>query len=83
MLVSWHALNGRHLATTQCARGADQKRRWLAEEKLRESSERAFQAYVEPLENVTAFRYLEREMTTGDYVPHGLPGQGRPAELPG
>ena len=32
-----------------------------------ESLERAFQAYGEPLENVTAFRYLGRVMTVGYY----------------
>ena len=31
-----------------------------------ESSERAFQAYGEPLENVTAFKYLVRVITAGD-----------------
>ena len=60
MLVPWHALNRRHIGTAQCARGADQKRRRLAEEELRESLERAFQAYGELLENVTEFRYLGR-----------------------
>ena len=33
---------------------------------MREISERAFQAYGEPLENVRAFRYLRRVMTAGD-----------------
>ena len=66
MLVPWHVLNGRHLATTQCASGAERKRRRLWEEELRERSEGAFQAYTEPLENVTAFRYLGRVMTAGD-----------------
>ena len=36
----------------QCARGAEQKRRRLAEAELRETLERAFEAYGEPLENV-------------------------------
>ena len=31
-----------------------------------ESSERAFEAYEEPLENVTAFRYLGWVLTAGD-----------------
>ena len=35
---------------------------------MRESTERAFEAYVAPLENVTAFKYLGRVMTAGDYV---------------
>ena len=38
----------------------------MAEEELWESSERAFQAYAEPLENVTTFKYLGRVMTEGD-----------------
>ena len=66
MLVPCNALNGRHLDTAQCDRGAERKRRWLAEEELRDSTERAFEAYGAPLENVTAFRYLERVMMAGD-----------------
>ena len=45
MLVPWRTLNRRHLITAQCTRGAERKRRQLAEEELRESMERAFQAY--------------------------------------
>ena len=67
MLVPRWALNGRDPATTLCARGGEQKRRRLAEEELRESSERAFKSYGELLENVTAFRYLRRVLTAGDY----------------
>ena len=52
-----------HLATTQCAREAERKRRQLLEEELREIFERAFQAYGAPLENVMTFKYLERMMT--------------------
>ena len=32
MLVPWHALNGKHLATAQYARGAKRKQRRLAED---------------------------------------------------
>ena len=32
---------------------------------MRESKERAFQAYGAPLENATAFKYLVRVMTVG------------------
>ena len=60
------ALNGRHPATAQCARGAERKRRWPAEADLRESLERAFEEYREPLENVRAFRYLGQVLTAGD-----------------
>ena len=56
MMVPWRALNGRHLATAQCAMGVERKRIRLAEEELRESLERAFQAYREPLEIVTSFK---------------------------
>ena len=48
----------RHLATDQCAKVAERKRRRLAEEELQEISERAFQAYKEPLETVTSLKYL-------------------------
>ena len=34
---------------------------------MRESLERAFEAYGELLENLTAFRYLGRVLTAGDY----------------
>ena len=33
---------------------------------LRESLERAFEAYREPLENVTAFKYLGQVLTAGE-----------------
>ena len=46
--------------------GAERKRRRLAEEELRESTERSFKAYGEPLKNVMAFIYLGRLMTAGD-----------------
>ena len=55
MLVPFRALNRRHLATDKYARGAERKRRRTEEEELQEISERAFQAYGAPLENVTAF----------------------------
>ena len=63
ILVSWRALNRRHLATAQCAKGAERKRRRLADEEPRESLERAFQAYGEPLDNTTSFQYLGRVLT--------------------
>ena len=66
MLVSWRALNGRNPATAQCARGAEWKRRRLAEAETRKSSERAFKAYGEPIQNVSTFRYLGRVLTEGD-----------------
>ena len=66
MLVPWRALHGRHRATTQCAKGAEQKRRWMAEAELRDITERAFEAYGKPLEIVSAFKCLGQVMTAGD-----------------
>ena len=66
MLVPWRTFNGRHPATSQCARGAEQKIRRLSEEELKESTERAFKAYGEPLENTTTYTYLVQVMTEGD-----------------
>ena len=43
--VSRKALNGRHLGTSQCRTGTEQKRRRLAEAEMRVTSERAFHAY--------------------------------------
>ena len=42
MLVPRWALNGRHPDTAQCARGAERKRRKLAEAETRVISKRAF-----------------------------------------
>ena len=64
MLVPWRALNGRHHATAQCKKGAKQKRRRMAEAELRDSTERAFEAYGKPLETMLEFKYLGRVMTT-------------------
>ena len=66
MLVPCRTLNRRHPATEKCTRGADRKRRRLAEEELREITERAFEDCGSPLENVTVFKYLGRVMTAGD-----------------
>ena len=38
MLVPCRTLNGRHPATAQCDRGAERKRRQLAEDEFREST---------------------------------------------
>ena len=44
-----------------------ERKRWrLAEAELRESLESSFEAYRDPLENVTLFRYLGRVLTAGD-----------------
>ena len=66
MLVPWWALNGRHKDTAMCWSGAERKRRRLAEAEIRESTERALEAYGEQLESVPRFTYLGRVMTAGD-----------------
>ena len=38
----------------------------MSETELRESTERAFEAYRKPLDNVSAFKYLGRVMKVGD-----------------
>ena len=45
MLVMWQALNGRHKDTEMCRSGVERKRQRLAEAEIRESTERAFEAY--------------------------------------
>ena len=66
MLVTWRTLNGRHLATAQCDKGAERKRIKLVEEELWESLERAFQADEKPLKTVTLFKYMGWFMPAGD-----------------
>ena len=66
MLVPRKELNGRHLGTAQCAKGADRKRRRLAETGTRKNSERDFKAYGEPMEAVSEFGYLGRLLTATD-----------------
>ena len=66
MLVSWRELNGWHYATAQCAKGAEQKRRRMADAELMDSTERAFEAYGKPLETVSDFKYLGGVMKAGD-----------------
>ena len=56
LLFPWRSLNRRHPATAQCARGAERNRWRLAEEELREITERAFEAYGASLENVAVFK---------------------------
>ena len=66
MLVPWRALNRWHITTTQCTKGAEINRQWMAEEELQESVERAFQAYVRNIETVTFFKYLGQVLTAKD-----------------
>ena len=65
MLVPWRSLNRRHHATALCRKGAEQKRRRIAEEELRDSTERAFESYGKPIETVNKFKYLGQVMTVG------------------
>ena len=46
--------------------GAERKQKQMSEEELQESLERAFQAYGEPLDSVTNFKYLGRVLMAGD-----------------
>ena len=66
MLVPWRALNGKHHDTAMCRSGAERKRRRVAETELQENTERAFEAYGNPIEAVPSFNYLGRIMTVGD-----------------
>ena len=59
-------LNGRHPGTAQCLKGAERKIRQLVETETRENSERAFDAYGVPIENVTEFKYLGIILTATD-----------------
>ena len=53
MKVPRRALNRRHPGTVQCLKGAERKRRRLAETETRENSERAFEAYGVPINSVS------------------------------
>ena len=70
MLLPWKDLNGRHITTTRCTKGAEQKRRQLTEEYMRESADITFQAYGRPINIVTPFKYLGWVMMASDeYCP--------------
>ena len=49
MQVPRRALNGRHLGTAQCHKGAERKRQRLAEVVTRDNSEQAFEAFGAPI----------------------------------
>ena len=66
MQMPCKSLNGQHITTYQCNKGVYWKRQRLEEEYIRESEERAFQAYISPLETVTSFKYLGRFLTAAD-----------------
>ena len=79
--VTRKALNGSHLGTLQCMKGAERKRRQLAETETRENSERAFHAYGKPMEAVSEFRYLGRLLTAMDDVWPAVAGNIRKARV--
>ena len=58
MQVPRRALNRWQPGTTQCLKGAERKRRRLAEAETRENSERSFEVYRAPIASVTEFKYL-------------------------
>ena len=60
------ALNGSHMGTVQCNKGAERKQRQLAEKETRENLEQAFHAYGKPMEAVWEFCYLGRLLTATD-----------------
>ena len=66
MMVPWQALKGWYPGTSQCKKGAEWKRQQLAEAETQESAEQAFEAYGEPIKNVTEFKYLGRVLTVGE-----------------
>ena len=66
MQVPKRALNRRHPVTAHCLKGAERKRRRLAEAETRENSEWVFEAYGAPIESVTEFKYMGRILTAID-----------------
>ena len=66
IMVPWKALNGRPQATALCRQGEERKRQRIEEDELRDRTERAFDAYGNPIEMVKQFKYLGRLMTAGD-----------------
>ena len=60
------ALNGRHLETAQCKKGAERKQIRLTEKEMRENSDQAFHVYGKRMEAVSEFRYLGRLLTATD-----------------
>ena len=66
MLVPWHSINVKHHDTTICRKEAERKRRRMAESELRERMERSFEAYGNPIEVVSSFKYLGQIMMAED-----------------
>ena len=66
MQVLRRVLNGRHPGTAQCHKGAERKRRLLADMETRESTEGDFEAYGAPIKSVSEFNYLGRILTVNN-----------------
>ena len=66
MQVARRALNGRHPGTVQCLKGAERKRRRMADKETRKNSEQTFKAYREPINCVLELKYLGRILTATD-----------------
>ena len=64
--MPWKDLNGRPVTTSQCDKGAEQKRQRLSEEDMWDITERDIQADGRPLAKVTSFKYLGRVLTEVD-----------------
>ena len=59
-------MRARHKSTKMRKRGAERKRRRLAEAEIRESTEMAFEVYGQQIQSFPRFTYLGRVMTAGD-----------------
>ena len=66
MFVSQKDLNVRHLTTPLCQKGAERKRRCLADEEARVGDETAITKYGIPLAMVIYFKYLGRLLLEED-----------------
>ena len=66
MFVMWRDLNGTHQATPMCARGVERWMEKLWEDEAWMSMPVVFEAYVRPLEMVTALKYIGRILTASD-----------------
>ena len=59
-------MNWRHPGTAHSFKGAERKRRRLAEAETRENSEQESEAYEAPIESLTEFKYLGRILMVTD-----------------
>ena len=54
------------MTTAQCFKGAEQERRRLEEEEIRESAQREFKDYGRTIVMINFFKYLGRVLTVAD-----------------